>query len=209
MRELDILRQRFSGHTPQLMEARHSYAVLCPLVVRPDGLHLLFEVRSAALRRQPGEVCFPGGQQEAGETAVACALRETWEELHLPPSEIDVLGTPDFLCSARGFLLQPVLGAVSAAGLAQLTPSPDEVGSVFTVPLSFFRTQPPELYCYELRPTKPEGFPYDAVGISQDYAWVHGQVEVPVWFWEGHAIWGMTARIIRNVLELAGTEFFG
>ena len=62
MRDLDRLRRQYGGHTPGLLGARHSYAVLCPLVDRPGGLHLLFEVRSAALHRQPGEVCFPGGR---------------------------------------------------------------------------------------------------------------------------------------------------
>ena len=64
MRELEELRRRFDGHAPGLMGARHSYAVLCPLVERADGLHLLFEVRAAGLR-QGGEVCFPGGRAEA------------------------------------------------------------------------------------------------------------------------------------------------
>ena len=73
MRDLEHLRRRYADHVPGLLGARHSYAVLCPLVERPDGLHLLFEVRSAALHRQPGEVCFPGGRMEAGETPEQCA----------------------------------------------------------------------------------------------------------------------------------------
>jgi len=56
MRDLEHLRRRYADHVPGLLGARHSYAVLCPLVERPDGLHLLFEVRSAALHRHsPGE----------------------------------------------------------------------------------------------------------------------------------------------------------
>ena len=53
MRDLEHLRRRYADHVPGLLGARHSYAVLCPLVERPDGLHLLFEGRSAALHRQP------------------------------------------------------------------------------------------------------------------------------------------------------------
>ena len=88
MRDLEHLRRRYADHVPGLLGARHSYAVLCPLVERPDGLHLLFEVRSAALHRQPGEVCFPGGRMEAGETPEQCALRETEEELAIPRQEV-------------------------------------------------------------------------------------------------------------------------
>ena len=86
MRELERLERRFAGHVPGLLGARHSYAVLCPLVETEDGLSLLFEVRSASLRRQPGEVCFPGGAAEPGEDAAACALRETEEENEVIPN---------------------------------------------------------------------------------------------------------------------------
>ena len=198
MRELEELRRRFGGHEPGLMGARHRYAVLCPLVEKDDGLHLLFEVRAAGLR-QGGEVCFPGGRAEPGESIIDCALRETAEELSIPSSEVSLLGTPDFICNQRGFLLHPVLGVVSPAGLEAMCPSPAEVAEVFTVPLEFFRQTEPEMYRYDLLPVPSRDFPYEAVGIPEDYPWSRGSVEVPVWFFEGHAVWGMTARLIRDL----------
>lgn len=200
MRELEELRRRFGGHEPGLLGARHSYAVLCPLLDKPDGLHLLFEVRAAGLR-QGGEVCFPGGRAELGETPADCALRETAEELSIPLSAVTVLGTPDFICNQRGFLLRPVLGLVSQTGLDAMCPSPAEVAEVFTVPLSFFRVTEPEVYAYDLIPQSPEGFPYEELGIARDYPWAHGRVEVPVWRYQGHVIWGMTARIVRELAK--------
>lgn len=202
MGALDALRRRYGGHEPGLLGARHEYAVLCPLVEGPDGLRLLFEIRAANLR-QGGEVCFPGGRMEAGETPALCALRETEEELSIPPSEITLLGTPDFICSQRGFLLRPVLGLVSAAGMACLRPSPAEVAETFTAPLAFFRDTAPEIYTYDLAPQVPEDFPYEPVGIPRDYPWAHGRVEVPVWYWQGHAVWGMTARITADIVRKA------
>lgn len=198
--ELNALRRRYGAHTPGLMGARHSYAVLCPLVEREDGLHLLFEVRAAGLR-QPGESCFPGGKVEPGESAADCALRETTEELSIPSSEITLLGTPDFICSQRGFLLQPVLGLISPAGMAALRPSPDEVAEAFTVPLAFFRETAPDVYTYDLLPHVSPDFPYEAVGVSPDYPWAAGRVEVPAWHYEGRAVWGMTARIVRHLIS--------
>lgn len=195
---LEALRRRFGGHQPGLLGARHEYAVLCPLVEQPDGLRLLFEVRAAGLS-QGGEVCFPGGRLEPGEAPAEAALRETEEELSIPRREVQLLGTPDFLCSQRGFLLRPHLGLVSPAGFASLSPSPSEVAEVFTVPVAFFRDTPPELYSYDLLPQPPLDFPYEEVGVSQDYPWARGKVDVPVWYWQGHAIWGMTARIVRHI----------
>ena len=197
---LEALRRRYGGYQPGLLGARHSYAVLCPLVERPDGLHLLFEVRARNLS-QGGEVCFPGGRMEAGETPAQCALRETEEELSIPAAEVSLLGTPDFICNQMGFLLRPVLGLVSPAGLAALRPSPDEVAEVFTAPLSFFAETAPEPWRYELVPQVPEDFPYESVGIPRDYAWNHGWVDVPVWYWQGHAVWGMTARLVRDLIK--------
>lgn len=198
--ELERLRRRFSGHVPGLLGAEQSCAVLCPLVDRPEGLHLLFEVRAPQLR-QGGEVCFPGGRMEPGESAADCALRETEEELSIPPGEVTLLGAPDFICNPRGFLLQPVLGRVSPAGLAALRPSPAEVAEVFTVPLAFFRDTDPEVWRYELLPEVPEAFPYGAVGIPRSYAWARGQAEVPIWHYQGHVIWGMTARLVREIVQ--------
>lgn len=199
-RELEALRRRYAGHTPGLLGARHSYAVLCPLLERPDGLHLLFEVRAQGIR-QAGEVCFPGGRMEPGETPEACALRETEEELSIPAGEITLLGKPDFLCNQRGFLLQPVLGIVSEAGLAAAQPEPLEVAEIFTAPLSFFRSTPPDVYQYDLLPRVPEDFPYEAVGISRDYPWAQGKTDVPVWFCGSHVVWGMTARLVQDLIR--------
>ena len=195
---LESLRRRYGNHLPGMMGARRTYAVLCPFLEREDGLQLLFEVRSATVR-QAGEVCFPGGLREAGETYLQCALRETEEELAIPQREITVLGQSDFVCGQRGFLLQPVLGLVSPEGLAAMRPSPDEVAEVFTVPVEFFRTTPPEIHTYQLTPNVPEAFPYEAVGIPRDYPWARGRVDVPIWHWQGHVIWGLTARIVQDI----------
>ena len=198
--ELERLRRRFEAHEPGLLGARRSYAVLCPLVEGEDGLRLLFEVRAPQLR-QGGEVCFPGGRMEAGESVSDCALRETEEELSIPREEVTLLGTPDFICNQRGFLLRPVLGLVSPAGFAALRPSPAEVAEAFTVPLAFFRETEPELRRYELIPQVPEDFPYDGLGIPRDYPWARGRTEVPIWYYQGHAVWGMTARLVKEIIR--------
>jgi coenzyme A diphosphatase NUDT7 len=204
MRETEDLRRLLAAHTPELMNSRGRYAILCPFAELSGSLHLLFEVRAATLRRQPGEVCFPGGRIEPGETPEACALRETWEELHIAPRNVELWGRTDFMTDAAGAWMQPVAGLIRPEGLKELRPSCAEVAETFFVPLSFFREQPPHVYHYDLRPAPGENFPYAEIGFPDGYAFRGGQVEVPVWQYDGHVIWGLTARSIRNVLKIIG-----
>ena len=148
----------------------------------------------------PGRCVSPGPDGGGGD-AEQCALRETEEELAIPRQEVEVLGRPDFICNQAGFLMQPVLGLVSAAGFAAVAPSPAEVGEAFTVPLAFFRETAPEQYVYALQPDVPGDFPYETVGIPADYRWARGRVEVPIWYWQGHAVWGMTARLTQDIVR--------
>ena len=64
----DELRDLFAGTAPVPENRFRHYAVLVPLIRREDGIHVLYEVRARDLDRQPGEICFPGGMQEPGET---------------------------------------------------------------------------------------------------------------------------------------------
>lgn len=200
MRELDALRRRYEGHQAGLLGARRNFAVLVPFVELEGQTHLIFEVRSKNVR-QGGEVCFPGGAMEPGETPIQCALRETEEELSIPAGEITVLGESDFLANQENFLLRPVLGVVSEAGYGAIRPSKAEVAQVFTVPLRFFYETAPQIWHYDLEAKVPADFPYETVGISRDYPWRGGRVSVPIWTYEGHIIWGMTGRILRDLTK--------
>ena len=200
--DLANLERTLQARTPGLMDARRSYAVLVPLVEREGELCLLYEVRASTLRRQPGEVCFPGGLMEPGETPEACALRETWEELAIPPERVRLLGRLDFIAHRASFLMQPVLGVVEEKALEGMVPSPAEVESVFLVPLSHLLRTPPIEYTYDLLPTPAENFPYELIGIPKDYQWQKGRENVPVYPWQGRAIWGLTGRITRNLISL-------
>ena len=199
--DLGRLERRLASRTPQLMDCGRYYAVLVPLVEREGELSVLYEVRARTLRRQPGEVCFPGGRMEAGETAEDCALRETWEELAIPPSAVHVLGRLDFIAHRANFLMQPVLAKVDGTALDAMCPSPAEVEETFLVPLAHLLDHPPLEYEYRLVP-ETRGFPNELVGIPEDYRWQPGRENVPVYPWGKHAIWGLTGRITRNLVKL-------
>ena len=145
-------RARWTGHVPKVQDVTGEYAVLVPLVERPEGLCLLYEVRADTLGRQPGEVCFPGGRLEPGEDAVSCALRETWEELGIPRPAVEVVAELDWLTHQGGFVLYPVLGIVAPEAAERLRHGPAEVKETFFVPVDWLRAHPPEVYAYPLEP---------------------------------------------------------
>lgn len=174
-------------------------AVLLPLVRTPEGISVLFEERAHTLRSQPGEVCFPGGKREAGETAIQCALRETWEELGIPESAVTVIGEMDFIHIRAGSLLRPVLGEVDSAALAAMRPAPEEVADTFLLPLRELKAHPPEVYLYR-QPVEAPDFPYADAGVPADYPWRPWRLEVPVYHGLPYHLWGITARITMDLL---------
>ena len=199
MASLEEFRRQWTGHVPEIQDMKAQYAVLVPLVERPEGLSLLYEVRADTLGRQPGEVCFPGGRMEGRESPAACALRETWEELAIPPESVEVVASLDLLTHQGGFVMHPILGIVAPE--VTVCPSPAEVKEVFTVPVDWLLEHPPAVYTYDLLPQVGEDFPYARVGFPRGYRWRGGKVTVPVYDWPGHPIWGLTGRITRRLLE--------
>lgn len=203
---VDQLQIVLKERTPAPMDATAKFAVLVPLADLDGELHLLYEVRAATLKRQPSEVCFPGGYIEEGETAVECALRETREELAIPPSAVRVLGSLDFICHRSGFVLYPVLGMVEADAVKHAVPNPAEVDRIMAVPLSQLRQLTPEEYRLELIASPTTDFPYERIGIPRDYPWNRGVDNGFIYPWPEKTIWGLTARITRHVLALLNSE---
>ena len=97
---IDEMKRHFSQRELSIQGAVGEWAILVPLVEVAGELCLLFETRAETLiGHQPGEVCFPGGRREAGERPDETALRETFEELGIPPEEVEILavsGGEDF-----------------------------------------------------------------------------------------------------------------
>ena len=198
--ELSALQEMYQNHRPTLLDGRGQYAVLVPLVERPEGLCLLYEVRAAAIR-QPGEVCFPGGRMEPGETAVDCALRETQEELGIPPRRIDILGQMDFLHLRSEGLMFPILAHLATAASAEIRPASAEVADTFFVPVAYLAAHPPTIYRYPLKPAVGDDFPYEEVSADPRYTWTDGVMEVPVYHGLPYPLWGLTARITRRLVQ--------
>jgi 8-oxo-dGTP pyrophosphatase MutT (NUDIX family) len=152
-------------------------AVLVPIVDRPEPTVILTE-RPTSMRKHPGQISFPGGRIDPGDLdAVAAALREAEEEIALPPSEVEVIGTADRYRTITGFEVTPVVGVVPA-GL-ELRPQPGEVAAMFEAPLHWL-----------LDPARQVVRTVRWNGSDRSYY----EIE-----WEGRRIWGATAAMIVNL----------
>lgn len=178
------------------------YAILVPLVERDGELFLLFETRARTLvGHQPNEVCFPGGRREPGESRQETAIRETVEELGIPREEIEILSRLDAAQDISDRVIWPFLGKVSEAGLRAMHESESEVQNTFLVPLDFLMNYPEEVYRYPVGPVVDDSFPFDRIGFPHDYPWRRGWMDVPIYEYEGHFIWGMTGRMVRWLVQ--------
>jgi len=196
----------FCDREPGVVGKHKLYGVLVPLVEKEGELHLLYEVRDSKMTRQPGEICFPGGQLEPGESMEQCAIRETIEELGIPREGIRMLTRLDTLHAHPNISLYCYLGVLDPALLSAASANPDEVAETFLVPLSFFMENPPEIHMMQIKPLIDDNFPYDKINSPEGYQWRMGQYEVPIYTFEGYAIWGMTARITANLIEIIKEE---
>ena len=153
-------------------------AVLVPLIDRPEGVSVMLTRRADTLTKHSGQIAFPGGRLDPGETAVQAALREAWEEVALEASAVEPLGLGDPYETGTGFLVTPVVGWLAAPPV--VAPSEAEVAEIFETPWDFLM---------------------DAANHRREF------LDMPSgdrrWFWampwEDRYIWGATAGIIRSL----------
>jgi 8-oxo-dGTP pyrophosphatase MutT (NUDIX family) len=191
----------FAARIPGMIgESRFmKYAVLVPIVETQDGRSLLFEKRSGSLRRQPGEICFPGGMLEPGEPPEACAVRETLEELRIEEKQVGILGPGDIFVSPFDIIIYPFIGELRDY---RYTYNPAEVSEVIPVPISFFLNNPPERYQSTILSRPSSDFPYDRIPGGVNYAWARGSYDVLFYQYHDLLIWGITAYLVQSAAEL-------
>ena len=179
------------------------FAVLLPVIQKQGQIYILFEVRAANLKRQPGEICFPGGRVEQREMPRphTAAVRETAEELRIPQEQIVLIGPLDYVINPNGTLIYPYLGVIEDC--QDITPNPAEVEEVFLAPLEYFLHNPPSKSTMEVITRYTPDFPFHKVPESYQREGSR-QGSVTVFFYEygGRFIWGVTARILYNLVSL-------
>jgi len=200
--EISDLENVFKGRKPGAEEGFRFFSILVPVVQKEDKLFLLYNVRAKHMVRQPGEICFPGGEIEGDETPQACALRETFEEIGIRETDIKIINQLDTIYTYNNFLMHCFLGVVDESALDQMVLNPDEVEEVFLISLDEIMEIKPDIYKIVSIPQIPEDFPEDRVAGGEPYKWRRGQAIVPIYYVENRAIWGLTARITKRLIEV-------
>jgi 8-oxo-dGTP pyrophosphatase MutT (NUDIX family) len=157
-------------------------AVLVPIVPAPGGCYLLLTRRTDGLTNHRGEIAFPGGRLEPGETPSAAALREAHEELGIDPGEVDLIGgLPGVGTNLSRFWIMPWVGVLPPDSRARVVPNPAEVADLLDVSLDALA----------------------APGCRRDQRFIRGRrvVVSPAYDTPAGTIWGATARIIAELLE--------
>lgn len=200
--ELNNIKQRLMKPQPLFIGEENAFrsAILIPLVKKEDGLHVLFEVRASNMRKQPGDISFPGGQiDESDQSVIDAALRETFEELGIKQEDVEVIEQISPLIMSMGFVVYPVVGIVP--NVEQYNMNVDEVGEVFTVPLRWLIENEPYLHTVALTPKPAEDFPFDKIANGREYKWREQRMDEYFYDYNGRTIWGLTARILTYFIS--------
>ena len=179
---LKKIRHGLAAHHPlKNSQIQKRASVLIPLLESEGELFVLLTQRSEHLHSHAGQVSFPGGKQDTqDENSLETALRETHEEIGLPPEKVEIIGTLDQILSLHYYLVTPFVALIPDDFVS--IPNTGEIEAVFKVPLTFF--------------------------MNGDNHWTE-EFKTPIatvlahhFDFQGYDIWGLTAKLILRLLEI-------
>lgn len=200
--DIEKIRKIVNNRIPRPIDIKRNYSVLIPIIENNNRLGIIYELRSKNLNNQPGEISFPGGEVEDNETFQEAAIRETMEELNIKRDNISIIGELDYLVSYANITIHCFLGTISGINVDNIVPNHDEVDHIFTVPLDFFLNNEPDIYYLDLKTVLNDEFPYNLIPNGRDYNWRSGKHSVMFYHYKDYVIWGFTARMTKNFIDI-------
>jgi 8-oxo-dGTP pyrophosphatase MutT (NUDIX family) len=160
-------------------------AVLIPLFKKNGEYHILFTRRTDQVEHHKGQISFPGGRKDASDRdLLATALRESEEEMGIRREDVQVLGELDDICTVTRFCVSPFVGLIPYPYPFKVNPR--EIKEVIEVPLTIL---------------------FEKGNFRKEFRGLQGNVW-PVYFYRHnhHTIWGATASILKQLLDLLPEE---
>ena len=210
---LEDLKNKYEDNEPRPIGRHRFFSVLVPIVEKDGEVNLLSELRSNKMKTDPGEICFPGGHVEPGESFERAAVRETCEETGIPKERIKIIGQGNILYGYANYTMYTYMGIIEYEDYLKAAPCPGEVEKLFLVPISRFQGsqgQEPVIYTEPVTVNISEDFPYDFLGIDgETYYWRIGKWDIPIYEKvdlgtdvHGTPVWGLTARIVDDIVKM-------
>lgn len=177
----DLLTERLSNYAPRQLALDYPEAgILVPVTDDQRDPEMIFTLRSANLKTHRGQVSYPGGKRDPSDASLAAtALRETHEEIGLPPDQVRVIAPLSQVMSLHRILVTPYVGVVP--GDHPLEPNPAEIESVFRVPISYFLEDKRER--------------------TDTLSFLNSTLYVPCYRWDRYQIWGLSAVVLVDFLN--------
>ena len=182
---IDHIRTRLAGYEPEYIEDEGlaRAAVLVPLYDVGGEIHILFTRRSEMVEHHKGQISFPGGAYDTSDPDLRfTAVRETWEEIGVDTAHVDVIGQLDEMITVSNFLVRPFVGQITQPGPYPFAHSEIEVAEILEVPLAHLQDE--------------------ANVLAEPRIYQGREVTMYSYRWRDHVIWGATARILRQFLDL-------
>ncbi len=182
---LERVRQAVAEYAPRHLDHPTAIpAAVLILVYEQNGeVQVLFTERTHQVEHHKGQISFPGGAcDDEDEDLMATALRETYEEIGVRPEDVEIVGQLDDMVTISNFRVTPYVGILTTQSEYPFVLNRNEVARVVQIPLSYL---------------------LDERNIELEVRQHQGrEVLVPAFSYNGHRVWGATARMLHHLLEI-------
>jgi 8-oxo-dGTP pyrophosphatase MutT (NUDIX family) len=185
---IELSRERLKEYEPRPLHVPGAMpaAVLLALVHHSGADRVILTVRTNTVEHHKGQISFPGGAVHAADKDLSTtALRETWEEVGVDPDGVEIIGRLDDILTISNFVVSPFVG-VLPHGQPEYITSPIEVAEVI---------EPPVAHLLD-----PQNLVWEERAVEDRV------VRLPAYLFDGHRIWGATARMLHEFLCLVSND---
>ena len=203
----DILKIQniFENHKPKNIKKLKEVSVVIALINIDNELHVIFEKRSKSVN-QSGDISFIGGHVEENETPMIAAIRETKEECNLSEDNINIIGQSDYLMNFNSIFVHTFICEIKNIKFQDIRFN-SEVEDLIAVPLEEIINTKFTSYKSKIIVERDDNFPYHLIENGKNYNFFIGCEETYFYEFKNCVVWGLTAKILSNFVEILKKGF--